>query len=273
MAAPLFLIPMATQMAYGTFQNIKANKELKKLQRTPMARYDITPEQTRSYNRAEQIANVGFTGAERNRAMQDIASSQNLAFRRAQQIGGGNAAKSITGALGASRLNAMNELAGRDAMLRRRNMAYADNVGNQLTSQRNRQTAQDIAYRMEVERNLGQAKQQGAMNVLNAISGGTYAAYGNLKPMNTTTTAANPMGGSPQDMASQMGGGDMQRQMYLNQQFSPMNPNNMYPSYDFINQFNPPVWPTPFQPEPSPMNGMQQLNLPSNQNPYQGWKR
>lgn len=159
------------RVALGVSQYYKANKALKELEKTPMARYNITPEQTRSYNRAENMANVGFTGAEKAAFNQQVASSQNRAFRNALNVGGGNAARGISGALGASRLSALNNFAANDASLKRRNVAYADQVGRGLTNQRNTQTAQDIAYRMELERTLGRARSLGIENIANAMGG------------------------------------------------------------------------------------------------------
>jgi hypothetical protein len=165
----------------GAFQANRARKGLKALRNQPMPQFGITPEQTTSYNRAERLANTGFTGSERAAIGQNIAGASNLAYRRAMDIGGGSGARSIQGALNASGLNAYNRMGADDAALRRRNMQYADTVGRGITNQRNMETQRAFNYRMELERSLGAAKTQGIENIANAFGGvGAVAAYGGL---------------------------------------------------------------------------------------------
>lgn len=189
----------------GAFQSTRAARGLKALRNQAMPQFGITPEQTRSYNRAEGLANTGFTGAERAGIGQNIAGASNLAYRRAMDIGGGSGARAIQGALNASNLNAYNQMGMNDALLRRKNMQYADMVGRGITDQRNRETQRALNYRMELERSLGAAKRQGVENIANAFgSVGAIAAYGGLdglKGMNFNAAGRNgriPSGGGSQ---------------------------------------------------------------------------
>lgn len=158
------------QLGLGAYQAFTANKALKGLQRQAVPSYGITPEQTRSYNRAEEMSNTGFTGAERASANQGLARSGNQAYRRALTMSGGSTARGIQGALGAMNLQGQNQLATSDAMLRRRNVQYADQVGRGITDQRNRETARAYNYRMMLEQNLGTAKKVGLENIVNSMA-------------------------------------------------------------------------------------------------------
>ena len=199
----------AIKAGIGAFQSTRAARGLKALRNQAMPQFGITPEQTRSYNRAEALANTGFTGAERAGIGQNIAGASNLAYRRAMDIGGGSGARAIQGALNASNLNAYNQMGMNDALLRRKNMQYADMVGRGITDQRNRETQRAFGYRMDLERNLGAAKRQGIENIANAFGGlGAVAAYGGLGNMRGMLGGnAGNNGASVNDVATGGGGG------------------------------------------------------------------
>lgn len=190
------LLGFGAKAVTGAFQASRAQRGLKALSKQGVPQFNITPEQIRSYNRAEEMANTGYTGAERSAIQQNLAGSSNLAYRRAMDIGGGQGARAIQGALNASNLNAYNQMGLNDAMLRRQNQRYADLVGRGITDQRNRETQRAYNYRMELERSLGAAKRQGVENIANAFGGlGAQAAYGGLSGNMPNFGSFNQMGG------------------------------------------------------------------------------
>lgn len=187
----------AAKAITGGFQASRARRGLKALRGQAMPQFNITPEQQRSYNRAEEFAGTGYSGAERAALNQNIARGSNLAYRRATDIGGGSGARAIQGAIGASGLGAQNQLAMNDALLRRRNMQYADQVGSSLSAQRNMETSRAFNYRMELERSLGAAKTQGIENIVNAFGGAAAtAAYGGFGGTGGTGRGFSGYGGN-----------------------------------------------------------------------------
>lgn len=162
-------VPLA-QLGLGAYQAISSNRALKRLSKQAVPSFGITPEQTRSYNRAEELANTGLTGAERQAATQGLAQSGNQAYRRALNMSGGSTARGIQGALGAMNLRGQNQISSMDAGLRRRNVQYADMIGRGLSDQRNRETQRAYNYRMLLEQNLGLAKKIGLENIVNSMA-------------------------------------------------------------------------------------------------------
>lgn len=160
----------AAQFGLGGYQAYSANKALKQLSKQGIPQFNITPEQTTSYNRAGEMARTGFTGSERAAVNQGLARGSNAAYRRALDLGGGSTARGIMGALGAQNLAGQNQLAGMDAGLKRRNIQYADQVGRGITDQRNRETQRAYNYRMLLEQNLGLAKKIGLENIVNSMA-------------------------------------------------------------------------------------------------------
>lgn len=188
----------------GVFQASRAQRGLNALSKQPMPQFKITPEQTTSYNRAEELSRMGYTSGEKAALNQMLASDSNKAYRRATDIGGGSGARAIQGALGATRFNALNQLALNDAGLRRQNIRYADQVGSTLSGQRNMETQRAFNYRMELERALGAAKTQGVENIANSLGGfGANYAY-----MGQGATLNNPFAGNGQQTTPPMYSGN-----------------------------------------------------------------
>ena len=145
-------------------------------------RYSMTPEMRRSAGRAEYMAGMGFMPEERASAQQEAASTQMAGFRQAQDMGGGNLARSMGGSMAASNLNFQNRMAAQDAGLRRQNIRYADTFSREAQRLADANTAADLNFRMQEERAVGQAMQSGFMNL---------AGFGNLQ----AAMNYNPTGG------------------------------------------------------------------------------
>jgi hypothetical protein len=181
----------------GAVQTIGSMAMMNKLRRTPRARYEITPEMQGSFDRAEGMARTGFTGGETAAFRQNLAQTQSAGMAGARQMGGG-LGRAIFGQQSAMRLGALQNFAGQDAALMRQNMRYADSRGDVLSQQRNRQTAEDIAYRNMQEQNVGRSMQSGLTNMgsflnqqqafgLNKFGGGgsiPLPSWTNTKPGN-----------------------------------------------------------------------------------------
>src|SRR3990167_11259813 len=192
----LMLGGLGAKALTGVFQASRAQKGINALSKQAMPQFNITPEQQRSYNRAEENAQTGYSGAERSALTQQLGGASNLAYRRAMNIGGGNGARAIQGALGASMLGANNQMAMNDALLKRSNVRYADQVGSSLSAQRNMETQRAMNYRLQLERALGAAKTQGVENIGNAFGSlGTMAAYGAFSPQGMQTGGMQTTGG------------------------------------------------------------------------------
>lgn len=166
------LIPAALKAGTGIYQSVKASNALKNLGKMP--EYSISPELQNSYNRAERMATQGYTPQEAAAFSQRLARNNNTSFQRGITLGGGSLAKALNSAVLSNNIDAQLGFAANDASLRRSNIRYADSVGSEVSGQRNRNTAQQLAYRMLVEQNLGMAKQQGRNNVVEALGGVPY---------------------------------------------------------------------------------------------------
>jgi len=165
-----FPIAAVASLALGGIQTIASHNALKRLNKQPLANYDITPEQQRSYDRAESMARNGYTQEEENAYMQNLSRSNNANYRKAMAYGGNSLAGAIGAGLNYSNLGALNSFASSDAQLKRQNIRYADQMGAAISTQRNRNTALQIQRRDAQERALGQAMQAGISNMVGSLN-------------------------------------------------------------------------------------------------------
>jgi hypothetical protein len=157
-------------LALGAMQTIKASRELKKLKNEMPSGFQVTPEQMRSYQRAESMAQNGFTSGEKASFFQNLAQKANQAFSRTMNSGGGSMAAAVRAGLNYGNTNAINQFAMNDASLNRNNIRYADQMGADITAQRNRETARQWARYQATEQALGTAKRQGWENMANSVN-------------------------------------------------------------------------------------------------------
>lgn len=138
--------------------------------------FAMTDEMRRSAGRAEYMAGMGLLPEERSAAIQGAANQQSGAFRRAQDMGGGNLARSMGGMTAAQGLDFENRLASSDANLRRSNIRYADTFSRESQRLADANTQMQNQYRMAEEQAVGRAIQSGFMNL--AGFGNMQAAFG-----------------------------------------------------------------------------------------------
>jgi hypothetical protein len=128
-------------------------------------KYSMTPEMRQSAGRANYMAGMGFLPEERAAAMQGAATQQAGAFRRAQDMGGGNLARSMGASMGSQNLDFQNRLAAQDASLRRQNIRYSDSFSQEAQRIADRNIAMEDRYRMATEQAVGGAIQSGLKNM------------------------------------------------------------------------------------------------------------
>lgn len=160
----------AGTLGLGAVQTVGSLIMLNRLMQTPRDRFDVTPEQQASFDRAEGMAREGFSAPERAAFQQNVSQSQQGMFQNARQMSGGGLGRAIMAGLLGGRLSAFNQFAGQDAALMRQNIRYADNRGDAITQQRNRQTGENLRYRDMQERAVGQSLQSGLTNLAGGVN-------------------------------------------------------------------------------------------------------
>jgi hypothetical protein len=178
----------AVNLGFSANQARESKKALEKLQKTPKPKYEITPEQKAAYLKAqgqEQAAlgraRTGYTAEER------AAFEQNMGRQAATQEGmlrrAGQGSQQLSAATKAAGVNALLQFAASDAQKRQQNIQYADQagrytnqVGGQISAQRNQMVGSELQQRLQQEQALGQALQQGRVGSANAL--GNIAGYG-----------------------------------------------------------------------------------------------
>lgn len=136
----------------------------------PRPKYTMSPEMQRSAGRAEYMAGMGFLPEERAAAVQEGRNQSAGMFRRSMDAAGGNLARSLFAAQGADNLEFQNRLASQDANLRRGNIRYADTFSREAQRLRDANTSSDLNFRMQEERAVGGAIQQGTENLTNMFN-------------------------------------------------------------------------------------------------------
>lgn len=171
-------------LVFGSRQAKESKAALEKLQKTPMPKFGITPEQQQnlgrayaSQNRAEQMAKSGFTPEQEAAFNQNLAGANATRLANAQRMAGGSLAQATNAAINATNINALLDYAAKDAALKRQNIQYADQTGryvnqaaSDISGQRNLMTQTELNQRLNQERALGTALSQGRVNRTNAGS-------------------------------------------------------------------------------------------------------
>lgn len=193
MLSPLLGLGIATGVQFlgGMFQKHKSDQALNELARNKPAGYDVTPEQQSAYDRAQGLANSGYTQDEKSSFMQNLARQNNASYSRSFAQGGNTLAGAIRAGINYGNVGALNTFAAQDAQLHRSNIRYADQMGQGITNQRNMNTRQNLAEYMQKQQAYGQASKQGSQNMFNAVN--TFAALGSKEPTKTDpATTGNP---------------------------------------------------------------------------------
>jgi hypothetical protein len=171
---------------------------LNEIGNTPDPEFSQTPGMTNAYNRAEGMANQGFTPAEIAAFAQRMAGSRAGAFRRGAELSGGQLAGALNRGLQAQQFGVESQFAAQDAGLRRTNMRYADSLAQALQNQQNMGTQSQIGRRNQQEQAYGGALKAGlnnmtsTLNLNQALS--TYRGGGNTQQLGQGNSLYGPVG-------------------------------------------------------------------------------
>ena len=188
------MVAAGTQLGFGLYQAIAANKALKKLGKEPYAMYNeqVQPELQQAYGAAQGRAadaslrsRYGLSQAQQAMYNQNVARDINTRMQRAQDIGGGNVGQVVGNIMNANKIQAAQQQAALDAQMQIQKQQYADRAAQYAeglaqrisaarASQQNQNTAFQQQLRLQKERAYGLAKQQGMQNMMNAPA--SYAA-------------------------------------------------------------------------------------------------
>lgn len=183
--------------------------QLNQLNKTPVPNYGITPELQNSYGRAETRAGYGYSPEQRADYMGNVAGRNAQVYNNAIKLSGGNLSGALARGIQSSSLRDYSTFAANDAALQQNNIRYADQIGGQMTNQRNMATNQNIQNRIRQEQAWGGALQSGLNNIAGAanffqMNGGfnqpkdTGTVYNQQQlPSNTTAAAQQTQFGNP----------------------------------------------------------------------------
>lgn len=156
------------QALFGLYQTLKGRKELKNLDKNKPEGFTITPELQKSYARAEQMAQDGYTPQEEAAFQANLQRQSNAAYNRSFAFGGNTMAGAIQAGLNFQNTAALNQFAANDASLQRQNIRYADQRGDAITQQRNRIAGQELNDYAAQQQMWGQTMQSGINNMFRA---------------------------------------------------------------------------------------------------------
>ncbi len=164
---PIIPIIMAGAAIYSGIKSAQAKKEQERLHNQPVPKFGATPETIDSMNRANGLAQGGFSPAERASFQQNIAQDINTQNQRALDVGGGNLAQTIAAQGKINTLGAEGKFASADAALHRQNIKYADTFSRQMQQLSNMNIGNQYKARIMAEQSLGLAANQQDQNMLN----------------------------------------------------------------------------------------------------------
>lgn len=186
------LIAAGLQGLYGLYQSSRAASQARSM--AEPAGYEITPEQRASQARAEEMAQQGYTGQEKASFYQNMAAQSNLGYQRAMRGAGGNQwGGAILAGVQSPSYGAVADFAARDAALKRQNVRYADQMGEQISAQRNRIVNSDWQYYQQKQQAYGLAQKQGIQNIMNAgwMLAGAYKPGAGLNDLQKSQMMGN----------------------------------------------------------------------------------
>jgi hypothetical protein len=155
----------------------KARKSLAELQKKKMERYSVDPKVKQIYEQAamEAAAPRGFGGSAVSGFRNMLAKSNRGRFANAISLSGGSGARGVNAVLAGQQGEDMTNFATANENIMRANRNQALNRMQQGASQfqrtRDQNTANDINYRMLLERALGGAVSSNRDYMTNTISG------------------------------------------------------------------------------------------------------
>lgn len=177
----MMLISAGTQTAMGGYQMIKSQRELNKLKNLPMPSLlenkALSPF-TQNVMMARQQMQQGLNPATMRIAEESAARAAASQYRQATELSGGQLSSAI-GRLGSmGRYQTATNLAQMDLAERGKGRSALMQANAVLGSIYQQDVQQRLNRRMQLEQNLGIAKQQGRQNIAGAAGSlGQYAMY------------------------------------------------------------------------------------------------
>lgn len=190
----LMLLSAGTQTALGGYQMIKSQSQLNKMKRTPVPSL-LEPQAlspfTQNINLAKQQYQMGLNPTTRAIAEQNAASTAASQYRQATDISGGQLSSAIGRIGNLGQYQTASNLAQMDIAERAKGRSALMQANSVLGSIYQQDVQQRLNRRMQLEQNLGLAKQQGRQNIAGAVGSlGQYAMYDvGYKSKNNDTTA------------------------------------------------------------------------------------
>jgi hypothetical protein len=164
----------AIQAGVGLYQ-------LNKLSKTPQPEYTASAGTLAANQRAQQMSQMGYTPSQTAAFKANMGTALNTQFANQRNLAGGG----LAGALGArgtaQKLQAMNQFAVGDADRQMQNIRYADEQTAGLQRMQNMNTEAAMRRRLMTEQALGQAVQQGTVNMAGAFdTGASFAKFASM---------------------------------------------------------------------------------------------
>jgi hypothetical protein len=164
----------AIQAGVGLYQ-------LNKLSKTPVPEYTASAATLAANQRAQQMSQMGYTPSQTAAFKANMGTALNTQFANQRNLAGGG----LAGALGArgtaQKLQAMNQFAVGDADRQMGNIRYADEQTAGLQRMQNMNTEAAMRRRLMTEQALGQAVQQGTVNMAGAFdTGASFAKFAGM---------------------------------------------------------------------------------------------
>lgn len=148
----------------GLHNTIKGSQGLSKLHKEKFPTFEEVAAMENSRNRANQMAQGGYTAAETAAFTQNLVRQQNTAYTKAVDRAPGQS-QAILAGLNYGNVNALNQFAANDANLHRENVRYADSFSKYLQQLNNQNIQEQITSRREAERAYGEAVKSGTESI------------------------------------------------------------------------------------------------------------
>lgn len=148
-------------MADSAISQRRLERQLKDLNKTPMARYSISPEIENLYRQSigEASNPRGFGGAAYSGFRKNLGGIQRGRFANAMNMSGGSGSRAINAVLGGQELDALGNYYTADENIRRGNrqsaLGRSQGFASQFQRTRDMNTSNDINYRQNLERAIG----------------------------------------------------------------------------------------------------------------------
>lgn len=194
----------------GTHQYYKSKRALKQLEDQGPVEYSIAPEQQKAYDESYKMSKMGYTPQEKTSWKQNIAQSNNTAYRQGLNMAGGNMAQALSAGLASQNIGAVNQFAGQDAALNRQNISSWQRQAGAMQNQRNLMDQLKIADNREMKRAYGMAMQRGLQNMASASSTALSSYSGSVGNSSNAFTNSG-MGGDPSQTQKQQGGNTVEQ--------------------------------------------------------------